>query len=44
MRKPGVRSFIRLRQRMKVLLPHPEGPITEVTELRRIPMEMSFNT
>ena len=29
-RKPRTRSFIRLRQRSTVLLPHPEGPMKAV--------------
>ena len=28
---PGTTSFMRLRQRMKVLLPQPEGPMIAVT-------------
>src|SRR5438045_3795137 len=30
MRAPGIRSFIRLKQRKSVLLPHPDGPIRAV--------------
>ena len=30
---PGTRSFIRFRQRMNVLLPQPDGPITAVIRL-----------
>ena len=30
----GIRSFIRFRQRIKVLLPQPEGPISAVISLR----------
>jgi len=29
-RVPGMRSFMRLRQRRKVVLPHPDGPIRAV--------------
>ena len=29
--KPGMRSFIRFRQRMYVLLPQPDGPMIAVT-------------
>src|SRR3989304_1050767 len=43
-RKPGVRSCIRFRQRMKVLLPHPEGPITEVTEFLRMSIVIFLST
>src|SRR5512134_1030786 len=43
-RNPGVRSCIRFRQRMKVLFPHPEGPITEVTEFLRMSIVMFFST
>jgi hypothetical protein len=28
---PGISSFIRFRQRMKVLFPHPDGPMNAVT-------------
>jgi hypothetical protein len=28
---PGIRSFMRLKQRMYVLLPQPEGPMMAVT-------------
>jgi hypothetical protein len=30
MRAPGIRSFIRLKQRSNVLLPQPDGPIKAV--------------
>ena len=30
----GIRSFMRLKQRMKVLLPQPDGPMKAVTKLR----------
>src|SRR5512145_714868 len=43
-RKPGVRSCIRLRQRMKVLFPHPDGPMTEVTAFRPTSIVMSRST
>ena len=43
-RNPGVMSCIRLRHRMKVLFPHPEGPITEVTESFPIPIRIFFST
>ena len=33
---PGIRSFMRLRQRRKVDLPQPEGPIRAVISLRRM--------
>ena len=32
-RAPGMRSFMRLKQRSSVLLPHPEGPMTAVISL-----------
>ncbi len=32
---PGIRSFIRFKQRKKVDLPHPEGPISAVTFLSK---------
>src|SRR5215218_3083962 len=32
-RAPGITSCIRFKQRMKVLLPHPEGPMSAVTLL-----------
>src|SRR5262245_1441545 len=41
MRKPGIRSFIRLKQRRRVLLPQPEGPIRAVIWLRGMAIEMS---
>ena len=31
---PGVTSCIRFRQRIRVGLPHPDGPMIAVTELR----------
>ena len=34
MRALGIRSFMRFRQRMNVLLPQPEGPMSAVTMLR----------
>src|SRR4051794_411044 len=40
-RNPGMRSFIRLKQRIKVLLPQPEGPIRAVILLRGISIETS---
>src|SRR5690242_13885272 len=40
-RDPGIRSFIRLKQRNRVLLPHPEGPISAVILLRGISIETS---
>jgi hypothetical protein len=43
-RNPGVMSCIRLRHRMKVLFPHPEGPITEVTEFFAISIRIFFST
>ncbi len=33
-RASSIRSFIRFRQRMNVVLPHPEGPINAVIWLR----------
>ena len=44
MRNPGVMSCIRLRHRMKVLFPHPEGPITEVTEFFAMSIRRFFRT
>ena len=38
-RADGIRSFIRLRQRIRVLLPQPEGPIRAVIWLREISIE-----
>ena len=38
---PGTRSFIRLKQRMNVLLPQPEGPIRAVTSCLPIGKLMS---
>ncbi len=32
-RAPGIRSFIRLKVRKKLLLPHPDGPMIAVTRL-----------
>ena len=43
-RNPGVMSCIRLRHRMKVLFPHPEGPITEVTECFPMSIRIFFST
>src|SRR5512143_78131 len=43
-RNPGVRSCIRLMHRMKVLFPHPEGPITDVTAFRPMSIVMSRRT
>ena len=40
-RAPGMVSFIRFRQRRKVDLPHPEGPMRAVMALRPMPMETS---
>src|SRR4051794_10533800 len=34
-RAPGMRSFIRFRQRRKVLFPHPDGPMRAVISLLR---------
>ncbi len=42
-RAPGIRSFIRLKQRSSVLLPQPEGPISAVIWLRGISIAMSFS-
>ena len=41
MRKLGTESFIRLRLRRKVVLPHPDGPISAVIWPRRISSETS---
>ena len=38
-RAPGITSCIRFRDRMKVDLPQPEGPISAVTDLAGIVME-----
>jgi hypothetical protein len=38
----GIRSFIRLKQRRSVLLPHPDGPISAVIWLRGMLIWMSF--
>src|SRR5512143_3908706 len=43
-RNPGVRSCIRLMHRMKVLFPHPEGPMTDVTAFRPMSIVMSRRT
>src|SRR5262245_20196827 len=40
-RNPGIRSFIRLKQRSSVLLPQPDGPISAVILLRGISIETS---
>jgi len=37
-RAPGMRSFIRLKQRSTVLLPQPDGPIIAVISPRPIVM------
>src|SRR3954451_19986168 len=42
MRAPGIRSFIRLKQRSSVVLPQPEGPIKAVIRCRGRSMLMSF--
>jgi len=39
---PGIRSFIRLKQRSRVLLPQPEGPIRAVILFRGMEIVMSF--
>src|SRR5262249_29222225 len=41
MRAPWIRSFIRLKQRIRVLLPQPEGPIRAVIWFRGMSMVMS---
>jgi hypothetical protein len=38
----GIRSFIRFRQRIKVLLPQPDGPINAVISLRAISIVTSL--
>src|SRR4051812_18656473 len=38
---PAIRSFIRLKQRRSVLLPHPEGPISAVILFRGISIDTS---
>ena len=38
---PGIRSFIRLRQRISVLLPQPDGPIRAVISFTLMSKEMS---
>src|SRR5512139_2872472 len=43
-RNPGVRSCIRLRHLMKVLFPHPEGPMTDVTVFRPMSITMFRST
>ena len=43
MRAPMIRSFIRLKQRSSVLLPHPEGPIKAVILLRGISIVISLS-
>ena len=40
---PGIRSFMRLKQRMNVLLPQPEGPMNAVTKFLRTSIVTSFN-
>ena len=40
-RAPAMRSFMRLKQRISVLLPHPDGPISAVISLPRMRMSMS---
>src|SRR5262245_15121363 len=40
---PGIRSFIRLKQRSRVLLPQPDGPIRAVIRCRGRSMLMSFS-
>ncbi len=40
----GMMSFMRLIERMKVDLPHPEGPISAVTLRGGISIEMSYST
>ena len=42
-RAVGIRSFIRLKQRSSVLLPHPEGPISAVMAYRFTSMLMSLS-
>src|SRR5437870_2459314 len=42
-RAPGMRSFIRLKQRRSVLLPQPDGPIRAVIRWRGISMLISFS-
>src|SRR3972149_11865214 len=42
-RNSGTRSFILLRHRINVLLPHPEGPIMAVTDLAGISKVAFFN-
>jgi hypothetical protein len=40
-RTPSIRSFMRFRQRSRVDLPQPEGPMKAVTRCSAIFMEMS---
>ena len=42
-RAPGIRSFIRLKQRSSVLLPQPEGPIRAVIWFRGMSIVMSLS-
>src|SRR4028119_2204357 len=42
-RTPGIRSFIRLMERRKVLFPHPDGPISAVTFRSGMVSEMSLS-
>ena len=39
---PGINSFIRLKQRSSVVLPHPEGPMMETTRPRGMDSETSL--
>src|SRR5512135_4491 len=41
-RQPGIRSFMRLKQRSSVLLPQPEGPIKAVIRFRGISISTDF--
>src|SRR3989338_9611774 len=41
-RNPGIKSFIRLKQRISVLFPQPEGPMMAVISCFRTPSEMFF--
>src|SRR5437764_253066 len=42
-RVPSIRSFMRLSARRKVDLPHPDGPISAITDRSGMNSEMSHN-